>query len=88
MITPKQSVIEECRGCLGNYQIDCLSDICYLGKDLRYMNRIKEHCAHCSPNWNVDNCEIFDCPLYPFRSGKNPNRVAGGKRRLGQHKAW
>ena len=80
-LTPKQSVVAECRDCLGDYQIDCLSDICYLAQNLRYMDRIRSHCAHCSPNWNVYSCEMGECYLFPFRLGKNPNRVAAGKRK-------
>lgn len=27
----------------------------------------------------VRNCDIQECPLYPFRHGKNPNRVNTSK---------
>lgn len=37
---------------------------------------IRKHCLECSCNQKgeVLNCQIKDCPLYPYRLGKNPNR--------------
>lgn len=37
---------------------------------------IKKHCLDCSggSKKEVRECIIQDCPLYPFRLGKNPNR--------------
>jgi hypothetical protein len=37
---------------------------------------IKKHCLDCSggSKKEVRECIIQDCPLYPFRFGKNPNR--------------
>lgn len=37
---------------------------------------IKKHCLDCSGGFKkeVRECIIQDCPLYPFRLGKNPNR--------------
>lgn len=37
---------------------------------------IKRHCLDCSGSSKkeVRECIIQDCPLYPFRMGKNPNR--------------
>jgi hypothetical protein len=42
---------------------------------------IKKHCLDCSGNSKkeVRECIIQDCPLYPFRLGKNPNRKLKGK---------
>lgn len=31
----------------------------------------------------VRNCEMTDCPLYPYRMGKNPNRKGIGGRGRG-----
>jgi hypothetical protein len=87
-LTPMKAVKAECRDCLGDYKIECLSEICYLNAG-PYMQRIKRHCAHCSPNWNVDNCAVEDCYLYPFRYGKNPNRIKAGKKRGTDHmRGW
>jgi len=37
---------------------------------------IKKHCLDCSGGSKKEmrECIIQDCPLYPFRIGKNPNR--------------
>ncbi|MAT59750.1 MAG: hypothetical protein CMF23_17390 [Ignavibacteriae bacterium] len=37
---------------------------------------IKKHCLECSGNSKkeVRECLINNCPLYPYRMGKNPNR--------------
>lgn len=37
---------------------------------------IKKYCLDCSggSKKEVRECIILDCPLYPFRMGKNPNR--------------
>lgn len=37
---------------------------------------IKKHCFDCSggSKKEIRGCIILDCPLYPFRLGKNPNR--------------
>jgi len=37
---------------------------------------IKKHCLDCSggSKKEVRECIITDCPLYPYRMGKNPNR--------------
>ena len=48
---------------------------------------IRAKCLECS-NYQpkeVRNCLITDCPLYPFRMGKNPNRKGIG-RALGESK--
>lgn len=41
---------------------------------------IRKKCLECSGNQpsEVRNCLINNCPLYPFRLGKNPNRVGIG----------
>lgn len=59
---------------------------------------IKKHCLDCSggSKKEVRECIIQDCPLYPFRLGKNPNRKGIknsvstiGKKQIGnvKHKA-
>lgn len=46
------------------------------------MKAIRAKCLDCScGNSNeVEICPINDCPLYPFRSGHNPNRKGIGNR--------
>ena len=38
---------------------------------------IKQHCLECSggSKKEVRLCVITDCPLHPYRLGKNPNRA-------------
>lgn len=45
-------------------------------KILSPVKAIKRHCLDCSggSKKEVRECIIQDCPLYPFRLGKNPNR--------------
>ena len=37
---------------------------------------IRAKCLDCSggSRYEVEQCVITDCPLYPYRLGKNPNR--------------
>ena len=37
---------------------------------------IRQHCLDCccGSAYEVKNCTIHDCELYPFRMGHNPNR--------------
>ena len=44
---------------------------------------IRKHCLECSSGsaHEVKNCIITDCPLYPFRLGKNPNRKGIGNQK-------
>ena len=41
---------------------------------------IRAKCLECSAGQpkEVRECVIQDCPLYPFRMGKNPNRAGIG----------
>ncbi len=41
---------------------------------------IRKYCVECSGGsvYEVARCEMDDCPLYPYRMGKNPNRKHGG----------
>jgi hypothetical protein len=54
-------------------------------KILTPIKAIRAKCLECS-NYHpkeVRNCEITDCPIYPYRFGKNPNRKGiGGKKVL------
>ena len=40
------------------------------------LRAIRQHCLECSCGsaYEVKNCVIHDCELYPFRMGHNPNR--------------
>ena len=40
------------------------------------LKAIRQHCLDCCCNsaYEVKNCTIRDCELYPFRMGHNPNR--------------
>lgn len=41
------------------------------------MRAIREKCLDCSGGSSneVKTCEVRDCPLWKFRSGRNPNRT-------------
>lgn len=43
------------------------------------LNAIKEHCIDCccGVKAEVKNCTVLNCPLYPFRNGKNPYTKRG-----------
>ena len=40
------------------------------------LKAIRQHCLDCccGSAYEVKNCVIHDCELYPFRMGHNPNR--------------
>lgn len=40
------------------------------------LRAIRKKCLDCSAGSSneVKTCEILDCPLYPYRLGKSPNR--------------
>lgn len=37
-------------------------------------------CSHWQPK-EIRQCPSTKCPLYPYRFGKNPNRVGAGRKR-------
>jgi len=43
---------------------------------------IRAKCLDCSGDQpsEVRKCEISECPLFPFRLGKNPNRLGIGRK--------
>jgi len=43
---------------------------------------IRLYCLECCCNQKseVSRCELVDCPIYPFRLGKNPNRLGIGRK--------
>ena len=49
-------------------------------KDLTPLKAIRKNCLECSSGSSneVKNCIITDCPLYPYRLGKNPKRKGMG----------
>jgi len=48
------------------------------------LKSIRAKCLDCSNNQKgeVLNCPIKECPIYPFRLGKNPNRSKRVKERV------
>lgn len=52
-------------------------------QNLTPIKAIRQHCLSCSngSSKEVKICVIPECPLYPYRLGKNPNRK---KRTLSQ----
>jgi hypothetical protein len=57
-------------------------------KNLSPIKAIRKHCLECSSGskGEVKNCIITDCPLYPFRLGKNPNRKGIGNKNVSAQK--
>jgi hypothetical protein len=54
----------------------------YKMKNLSPLKAIRSNCLQCSCGSirEIKHCIITDCPLYPYRLGKNPNRKGiGGK---------
>ena len=45
-------------------------------KNLSPLKAIRANCIDCSGGTlkEVKDCVIHDCPLYPYRMGRNPNR--------------
>ncbi len=56
-------------------------------KDLTPLKAIRKNCLECSSGSSneVKNCIITDCPLYPYRLGKNPHRKGLGNKNVFQH---
>lgn len=51
-------------------------------KRMSPLKAIKAHCLDCcgGSRQEVKACEIADCPLHPFRLGKNPHRKGIGQK--------
>jgi hypothetical protein len=49
-------------------------------KHLTPIRSIRAKCLDCSngQHGEIKDCPMFDCPLYNFRLGKNPNRKGKG----------
>lgn len=62
----------------------CPSHILRMGKGVpgvRPLQVIKEHCIVCGGHEEPPkDCKMTDCPLYPFRTGHNPNRAGIGNK--------
>jgi hypothetical protein len=60
-------------------------------KVLRPLKAIRQKCLDCMCNQRkeVELCPDEECPLYPYRLGKNPNRagIGGRKGSISQQKA-
>ena len=52
-------------------------------KNVTPLRAIRLKCLDCSAGQpsEVRECPVTDCPLYPFRFGRNPNRKGIGGRR-------
>ena len=58
-------------------------------KTISPLKAIRKKCIDCScgQSLEVKLCLVIDCPIYPFRFGKNPNRAGIGNSNIGQKKA-
>jgi len=54
-------------------------------KRLTPVRAIRLKCLDCSGNHpsEVRNCSVVDCPLYPYRMGRNPKREGIGNQKGG-----
>jgi len=45
------------------------------------LKSIRAKCVECSAGQpsEIRDCAVMDCPLFPYRLGKNPNRQGIGK---------
>ena len=98
--TPRTAILAECKSCMNGQNLECLSDLCYLNPlkyhGMSHMERIKYHCGGakaggrkdigcCAPDGDVNECEVEDCPLFPYRFGVNPRRSEAAKKRDFSH---
>jgi hypothetical protein len=53
-----------------------------MNKPITPVKAIRSKCMECScyQKGEVMRCEIVDCPLFPYRLGKNPNRKGIGRK--------
>ena len=91
-LSPRQAIHKFCIDCQGSAveATRCYTQACPLWHDRRGkrdphapltpVKAVRQYCRY----WCVDNsiaavrdCEITNCPLHPFRLGKNPNRRRG-----------
>jgi hypothetical protein len=99
-MTPKQAILKECKHCCNGEQAayaSCKSKECQLNtlEIKSWTKRIKSHCIKCVPEqsiFGVQKCdgkimapEARNCPLHPYRLGKNPKRQAAGKQRFARN---
>ncbi|MCK9554962.1 hypothetical protein M0R36_03990 [bacterium] len=54
-------------------------------KTLTPIKAIRAKCVDCSNGQlkEIRLCPITDCPIYPFRMGRNPNRKGIGNKKPG-----
>jgi len=59
-----------------------------MGKGRPSVKTIRKHCLECMSGSRklVAQCNNFDCPLYVFRFGSNPNRVRKERKILVEEK--
>jgi hypothetical protein len=47
---------------------------------IRRLTELRQHCLSCAENAaEVRRCPIIDCPLWPYRLGRNPHNPKRGK---------
>ena len=98
--TPRKSVVLFCRACNGDCSGLCNSKTCVLYPYQKSRNLpnskmfsikfIKMYClSSCTARTSkgVKECSDTECPLHPFRLGKNPF-VSGGKGRTVEQMKW
>ena len=54
-------------------------------KGIKQLREIRKKCIDCSAGSpkEIRTCLIVDCPLYPYRFGKNPKRKGIGRNSFG-----
>lgn len=79
-LTPTKAIKEHCRWfCMNSKRINCISKECVLKIEIPALKKIKAFCKECAPDFRPEECDGIvlntdkqDCPLHPFRFGKNP----------------
>jgi len=91
-LTPLKSVRKRCLDCAGSAkevsrcQENCLLAEYKFGKrprgkaNLTPVRAIRKYCLWCVLDQPTEArlCPVLDCPMYPYRLGKNPHRTGKG----------
>lgn len=95
--TPRRAILLFCKECVsGNLNL-CASPKCHFypfkrqatlkdGIGVSLLKTIKAYCLHCVgyKSEEVKNCTGKDCPVFPFRLGRNPYLKGGSTDHLKQ----
>jgi hypothetical protein len=89
ILSPGKTVRAVCRGCIGaerfNDEIkNCSDSDCafhlYRNGQRVSVKILRRYCLQCTNGSRayIQNCPTYCCPVWPYRMGKNPNRIGKG----------